>query len=180
MADEGPAQSVPSALAPASWRGGIKAKGRSERRRDHEHADTQRLPWAFDDMIEWLEAPWAVPHPITGHPMRVEDYVQDSSYVVRAELPGIDPEKDVEVTVANGILTIKAQRHEATTGKHRTEFHYGTFIRSVALPASADEAHIEASYGHGILELAVQLADKEAGAASRKIPVRQNRHIKPT
>ena len=64
------------------------------------------------DMVDWLEAPWAVLRPMTGHLMRVEDFVQDGSYVVRAELPGIDPEKDVEVTVANGILTIKAERRE--------------------------------------------------------------------
>ena len=40
----------------------------------------------FADMIDVLEAPWTVLRPITGHPMRVEDYLQDGNYVVRAEL----------------------------------------------------------------------------------------------
>ena len=56
----------------------------------------------FGDMVDWLEAPWTMLRPATGHLMRVEDLVKDGSYVVRAELPGIDPEKDVEVTVARG------------------------------------------------------------------------------
>jgi HSP20 family molecular chaperone IbpA len=112
--------------------------------------------------------------------MRVEDYIADGNYVVRAELPGIDPEKDIEVTVAKGILTIRAERREEVTGKHHSEFHYGTFSRSVSLPASADEQHIEAVYGHGILEVTVKLAEKEADRSGRKIPVRQSQHIKPT
>ena len=134
----------------------------------------------FGDMIDWLEAPWAVLRPITGHPMPVEDYLQDGSYVVRVELPGVDPAKDMAVTVADGILTIKAERHEEAVGKHHSEFHYGTFSRSVALPAGADESHVDATYSHGVLEVTVKMAGKEAGAAPRKITVRQDQHIKPT
>jgi HSP20 family protein len=134
----------------------------------------------FVDMIDWLEAPWTILRPVATHPMRVEDYARDGHYVVRAELPGIDPEKDVEVTVAKGILTIKAERREEEIGKRHSEFHYGTFSRSVTLPASADEAHVEAVYDNGILEVAVPLADKGEDKLSRKVPVRLNQHIKPT
>jgi HSP20 family protein len=132
------------------------------------------------EMADWLEAPWAVLRPMAGHPMRVEDYVEDGSYVVRAELPGIDPEKDMAVTVSNGILTVKAERHEQAIGKHHSEFHYGSFSRSVTLPAGADEDHIEASYSHGILEVTVKLAEKGADTGGRKIAVRQDQHIEPT
>jgi HSP20 family protein len=134
----------------------------------------------FGDVVDWLEAPWTILRPVAGHPMRVEDFITDGNYVVRAELPGIDPEKDIEVTVAKGILTIKAERREEVTGKHHSEFHYGTFSRSVSLPTGADEEHIEAVYGHGILEVTVKLAEKEADRSGRKIPVRQNQPIKPT
>ena len=134
----------------------------------------------FAEMVDWLEAPWTVLRPVAGHPMRVEDYVQDGNYVVRAELPGMDPESDLEVTVTNGTLTIKAERREETTGKHHSEFRYGTFSRSMTLPAGADEEHIEATYGHGILEVTIKLAEKGEDKATRKIPVRQNQHIKPT
>jgi HSP20 family molecular chaperone IbpA len=46
--------------------------------------------------------------------------------MIRAEPAGIDPEKDVEVTVGAGYLTIRAERHDKTGGKHRTEFRYGS------------------------------------------------------
>lgn len=134
----------------------------------------------FGDMIEWLEAPWTLLRPATGNFMRVEDFLKDGSYVVRAELPGIDPEKDVEVTVAGGVLTIRAERREEETGKHHSEFHYGTLSRNVTLPLGADEEHIDAVYGHGILEVTVRLADQSAEESRRKIPVRQNQHIKPS
>ncbi len=136
--------------------------------------------WPLAEMFDWLEAPWAVLRPTSGHPMRVEDFVRDGSYVIRAELPGIDPEKDVEVTVADGVLTIKAERREERADKHHSEFHYGTLSRSVTLPAGADEEHVEAIYGHGILEVTVKLTAEKADTAVRKIPVRQNQHLKPT
>lgn len=134
----------------------------------------------FADMIDFVEAPWTLLRPVSGHPVRVEDFVRDGCYVIRAELPGIDPDKDLEVTVADGILTISAERREEFTGKHRSEFRYGTFSRSVTLPAGADDEHLEAIYGHGILEITVKLADETDGKAARKISVRQNHHIKAT
>jgi HSP20 family molecular chaperone IbpA len=132
------------------------------------------------DMFDWLEAPWTLLHPASGHLMRVEDFVRDGSYVIRAELPGIDPEKDIEVTVADGLLTIKAERQEEVNDKHHSEFHYGTFSRSVALPAGADEEHVGAVYGRGILEVTARLGKAAADKTVRKIPVKQNQHIKAT
>jgi HSP20 family molecular chaperone IbpA len=132
------------------------------------------------EMFDWLEAPWTLLRPASGHPMRVEDFVRDGSYVIRAELPGIDPEKDVEVTMADGLLTIKAERREEVSDKHHSEFHYGTFSRSVTLPAGADEENVRAVYGHGILEVTVRLAKDAADKTVRKIPVKQHQHIKPT
>lgn len=134
----------------------------------------------FGEMMDWLEAPWTFLRPDSGHLMRVEDFVRDDTYVIRAELPGIDPDKDLEVTVADGVLTIKAERREERTDKHHSEFRYGTFCRSVTLPAGADEEHVEAIYGHGILEVTVKLAATAAAPTERKIPVRQHQHIKAT
>lgn len=134
----------------------------------------------FVDIFDWLESPWTVLRPVTHQPMRLEDYVKDHRYVVRAELPGIDPEKDLEVTVSKGVLTISATRHEETEGKHLSEFRYGTFTRSLALPAGADEDHIQASYDKGVLEVVVSIRDQEAAKAQKRIPVMLNKHIKPT
>ena len=134
----------------------------------------------FMDIIDWIESPWTVLRPVASQPMRVEDYVRDGHYLVRAELPGIDPEKDIEVTVSKGVLTISATRHEEAEGKHLSEFRYGTFTRSVTLPASADEDHIQASYDMGVLEVTVKIKDQEAEKEQKSIPVMLNKRIKPT
>jgi HSP20 family protein len=91
----------------------------------------------------------------------------------------VDPEKDIDVTVSKGVLTIKAEKHQETEGKHHSEFQYGAFTRSVALPASADDQHIQAVYGNGVLEVAVALKDKEE-KTQRSIPVMRNKHIDPS
>src|SRR3954453_18249451 len=63
--------------------------------------------------------------------IRVEEMVDGNTLVVRAELPGVDPEKDVDVTVADGVLTIKGERQEKSEhkdkGSYRSEFRYGSF-----------------------------------------------------
>jgi HSP20 family protein len=134
----------------------------------------------FMDVFDWLESPWTMLHLGTGHPMRMEDYVKDGTYVVRAELPGVDPEKDIEVAVSKGVLTISAHRQEETEGKHRSEFRYGAFARNVSLPEGADEDHIQALYDRGVLEVTVALKDQAAENAHKSIPVRMHMHIKPT
>src|SRR5262249_18996903 len=104
----------------------------------------------------------------------------DGTYVLRAELPGVDPEKDIEVTVSHGILTISAHRQEETEGKHRSEFRYGAFARSVTLPERADEDRIRASYDRGVLEVVVNLKDEAAAQPEKRIPVQTKIPIKPT
>ncbi|RDI55271.1 Hsp20/alpha crystallin family protein [Nocardia mexicana] len=109
--------------------------------------------------------------PVFGtHPMRVEDTVEDGRYVVRAEIPGIDPAKDVEVTVHNGQLTIRAERSEKHEGKGRSEFSYGSFARTVTLPSGAQDEGIDASYAKGILTVSVPL--KEPKEQVKKVEVK--------
>ena len=124
----------------------------------------------FPDLLDWMESPFTMLRPFTTQPMRVEDYIEDGHYVVRAELPGIDPEKQVEVTVAKGVLTIHAERQEEHEGKYRSEFRYGAFSRHIPLPAAADENDITATYTKGVLEVSIGLKEKEAEPA-RRIPV---------
>ncbi|MBF6176611.1 Hsp20/alpha crystallin family protein [Nocardia blacklockiae] len=108
--------------------------------------------------------------PIFGaHLLRVEDTVEDGRYVVRAEIPGVDPEKDVEVSVQNGQLTIKAERSEKHEEKGRSEFSYGSFVRTVALPAGAREEDIEAEYRQGILTVTVPVSEPVAQAKNVQV-----------
>jgi HSP20 family protein len=94
-----------------------------------------------------------------NHLVRLEDETKDGVYEVRAELPGVDPVEDVEVTVRDGRLTIKAIRTRTTDSNGLAEFSYGSFSRTVPLPAGADEDDISATYDRGILIVSVPLVD---------------------
>jgi HSP20 family protein len=111
----------------------------------------------FPDLVEWFEEPFMTLRPYLAQPIRVEDYLEDDRYIVRAELAGIDPEKDVEVTVGAGYLTIHAERHDKTEGKHRSEFRYGAFTRSLPLPPSVNADDVKATYHDGILTVSIAL-----------------------
>ncbi|HVV19165.1 MAG TPA: Hsp20/alpha crystallin family protein, partial [Pseudonocardiaceae bacterium] len=101
------------------------------------HRPTTLLP----DVFGWLEAGW----PFATNSMRVEQYVDDDKYVVRAELPGFDPEKDIQVTVEHGHLVVQAHRTQEEHGRGRTEFHYGAFSRTLPLPAGVASDEIAAT-----------------------------------
>jgi HSP20 family protein len=107
--------------------------------------------------------------------LRVEEYVDERTLVIRAELPDIDPEKDVELSVTNGMLQIRAQREEKTEkkdkGAYRSEFRYGSFVRSVPLPEGVDESDVTATYKDGILEIRAPMATEEGEPPVRKIPI---------
>lgn len=133
----------------------------------------QRRPRSFlpelSDLFEGFPS-WASLRPAFGsHIIRVEDEMKEGSYEIRAELPGVDPAKDVDITVRDGLLTIKAERTEKKESNGRSEFSYGSFIRSITLPRGADEDDIKASYDKGILTVSVPIAEKEP--AAKKVTV---------
>jgi HSP20 family molecular chaperone IbpA len=108
-----------------------------------------------------------------GTAIRVEDFVEEGAYVVRAELPGIDPEKDVEVTVEDGVLEIRAERKEEHKEGGRSEFRYGSFHRAISLPPTAKEDDVTATYADGILTVRVRLGE-EPKAEARRIEIRKS------
>lgn len=105
-----------------------------------------------------------------GHPIKVEEDIKDDKYELKAEIPGVDPEKDVDVVVHEGVLTIKAERSEKKESNGRSEFSYGSFTRSVTLPAGANEDGISAGYDKGILTVSVPL--KEPASPEKHITVK--------
>jgi len=116
---------------------------------------TTMVPRVFGDLADWFDIDLSGR---SGGLIRVEDAVTDKEYVVRAELPGLKPDRDIQVSAEDGVLTIRAERHEQETGKRRTEFRYGVMQRSVRLPAGADTDHGTASYRDGILQVKVPIA----------------------
>ncbi|HET9172698.1 MAG TPA: Hsp20/alpha crystallin family protein [Actinospica sp.] len=102
--------------------------------------------------------------------IRVEAHFEPDAYVLRAELPGVDAERDVDVTVTEDVLRVRAERIEEKTEKHHSEFRYGSFARTLPLPADAKTEEITASYDAGILTVRVPLS-KRARAEARTVRV---------
>ncbi len=112
----------------------------------------ERMEWP-DLFRRFIDVDW------DANWMRVEEFRDGEDIVVRAELPGIDPDKDVEVTLGDGVLHIEAHREQRSERKeshgYRSEFRYGSFVRDVAVPAGTDESKVRATYADGVLEVRV-------------------------
>jgi HSP20 family protein len=96
----------------------------------------------------------------------VEAYEEDGRYVVRCDLPGVDP-KDVEVSLTGSTLTIRGERkatHEEK-GTYR-EVQVGRFERMLSVPEGIDPEKISARYADGVLEVTLP-----APVARRKVPI---------
>jgi HSP20 family protein len=105
--------------------------------------------------------------------LKVEEYRDGNTLVVKAEVPGIDPDKDVDISISNGVLHIQAQREEKSETKdksgYRSEFRYGSFTRDISLPAGCKEEDVTASYRDGVLEVRVPVPEQSATAS--KVPI---------
>jgi HSP20 family protein len=91
--------------------------------------------------------------------IRVEEVHENGTLVVRAEIPGVDPDKDIDVSISEGVLHIgatRSERSEKTSEKsHRSEFRYGSFRRDLVLPRGVDSKAVKAGYKDGILEVRI-------------------------
>jgi HSP20 family protein len=101
-----------------------------------------------------------------------ESYFKDGNWVVRFDLPGVDP-KDIDVSVAGDILTVRASRERTDEHNHDSDSgarngSYARFEHSVTLPKGVKSDGIKANYQHGVLELCMPAAPEVTG---RKIPV---------
>ena len=105
--------------------------------------------------------------------LKIEEFEDDGHLVVRAEMPGIDPDNDVEITVSDQMLNLRAERRSETSSEdkkgYRSEFHYGMFSRSIRLPAGATGDDVTATYNDGVLEVRIPIDTAEV--TSKKIPV---------
>jgi HSP20 family protein len=123
------------------------------------HGSTLAFPGLTE--LSWL--------PFLDPVIRLETYRRDDKLVVLAEIPGIDPAKDVSITTQDGVLRMGVVRIKKTEEGAHTEFRYGTFYRTVMLPLGTKEDTISASYANGILEITMTVADP--AHATRSIPI---------
>jgi HSP20 family protein len=73
----------------------------------------------------------------------------------------------VEIAVQKGVLTVRAERREEKKEGRHSEFHYGTFTRSMTLPAGADVDDVKATYIDGILEIRIAVPEVKKPEAKR-------------
>lgn len=97
----------------------------------------------------------------------------DGALIMEAEMPGLD-EKDVELTLKDGVLTIKGEkkveRDEKKDDYHIMERRYGSFQRSFRLPESVDEEQVKAAFEKGLLRVTMPKRP-EAVKAEKKISI---------
>lgn len=135
-----------------------------------ERHDNDWPMWFGRRFAEWPAAFTAM---LNDSTINVEEYRDGGHLVIRAELPGIDPDEDVEITIEDNVLHLRAERkvHSEVEDQkgYRSEFRYGSLARSIRLPAGADDADVTASYADGILEVRVPVDDSTPTAKKVEI-----------
>ncbi len=126
---------------------------------------------SWDDWPEFFFRPWLAARR-SERWMRLEEYAEDGTLVLRADLPGIDPDKDVEISLTDHQLTIEAERREEEKTEKRhymcSELRYGSFSRTITVPEGVTETDINAAYRDGVLEVRIPYPQAKPTA---KIPI---------
>lgn len=104
----------------------------------------------------------------------------DGNYIVRAELPGIEPE-DVKLEITDQAVVLqgerKSEKQESRGGVQLTERHYGHFYRAVPLPEGAKTDDAKAKFENGVLEVTIPVP--EAQRNPREIPIQSGSEPQP-
>ncbi|WP_405942578.1 Hsp20/alpha crystallin family protein [Streptomyces sp. NBC_00207] len=138
------------------------------------HLERRRSP--FPDFRDWFgtEFPrfplWR--SSFDTFPIPIEVTNKEGRYTLRAELPGMDPDKDIQITVEGDTLTVSAEHTESKEEKDHSEFRYGSFQRVVRLPGPIPSDEVEAAYEDGILTVRVPMPDSPE-ESKRSIPVKR-------
>ncbi len=105
---------------------------------------------------------------------RVDVSETDNAITVLADLPGVDP-KEVEVTLTDGVMTIKGEKKEEREEKgknfHKTERFVGSFYRQIVLPAGTDEEKVTAASTNGTITITIP---KKPSAQPKKVTIKPN------
>lgn len=116
------------------------------------------------DLLRMLESEWPFGE---RHSMRIEAFTEEGSFVVRCELPGVDPD-DIHINVEGDQLRVEAERRQEERAEAHSEFYYGSYSRTMLLPSGCDVDNIKADYDNGIVT--IHMPRREA-PETREIPV---------
>ena len=137
--------------------------------------DMDRMMEGFFDrrMRPWWPERWPRPEPMETAAPAVDLYEEKDEIVVKAELPGME-KNDVEVNLSDHHLTIKGEKKKEEEVKeenyYRSERSYGSFLRSLELPANVRVDKVTANFKNGILEVRLPKTE-EAKAKEIKVKV---------
>jgi HSP20 family protein len=132
------------------------------------HREVNRL---FDDVFHSFDGFGRWPGVTTGWAANwpnVEVSETDKEVRVTAEMPGLE-EKDVEVLLDDGVLTLRGERKSETEDKNRqfSERFYGRFERRIDLGSEVDESKVEANFRKGVLTVTLPKTEREQSKAKR-------------
>ena len=159
------------------WRHGEEAEGR--RTLSQPFAELHReMDRAFEDFFKGFGMTPFGERAGEGRLVpRVDVSETDEEVQVTVDLPGLE-EKDIEVTLSNGVLSIKgekkAEKEEKKKEYHRIERSYGMYQRSISLPSEVDEGKVDAKFAKGVLTVTLPKSEK-AKARTKKIEVRSGK-----
>lgn len=135
----------------------------------------------MDRMLDSFERGWprfgALAREIGGDRMMPQADVRDdgSQVTIEVDLPGVD-EKDINLTIVDGVLTLKgekkSEREEKKDNYYLSERSYGSFQRSIRLPDSVDESKVEAHFEKGVLKVTAPKRP-EAVKTEKRIEIRK-------
>ena len=130
------------------------------------HREMNRL---FDDVFRGFDAPSAFGRGTMAWP-RVEVTETDKAVTVTAELPGLE-EKDVEVLISDGLLTIKGEKRAESQDQDRrfSERFYGQFARQFPV-GEVEEDKVEASFNNGVLTVTLPKSER-VQAKAKRVPI---------
>lgn len=126
-----------------------------------------------NDLMNWMQA-------VTEPDVCIEEYVDGDRHVVRIDIPGVNPGRDLELSVHEGVLRLHGERRSETHDQHRTEIRYGSFERVVTLPPGTTAQDVEAAYVDGVLTVSMPRESPahpeahwslESETGSHKVPV---------
>jgi len=119
------------------------------------HALHRQMDRLFEDFFHDFDAPFTRSAWSSGGWPNIELNEGEKDVKVIAELPGLD-EKDIDVTLRDGVLTLKGEKKSETGGARYSERWHGQFARSIDIGAEVDPDRVRASFDKGVLTITLE------------------------
>lgn len=126
-------------------------------------------PFTFVDDVFRSFRPLFDDHQSSGFVPAVETYRDGDDLLMKVDLPGIDPAKDVDLELNGNVLTVSGERRTENRSHGFREVRYGTFSRSISVPSEVAADDVSAEYDAGVLTVRVSGAYKGSTATKIKI-----------